>query len=374
MNSDQGLTGKRILFLINSLRGGGAERVFIHELNALQAKGVDVYVATLYSSSSDRTHEQLLELPVNKRHCFHFRRLVDLKAFQALKKFIQTERIDLIYSTLDEANAVNRALALCSPKISCLVREANTAERKTWKFKLWDRITNKQLKQIVAVSKEVRRSILNYAPTTDDKIAVLPNGVELAEQSFHPDHSKLELLTVGRCTPQKDQRLILEALRLLNERYKDLSYIFHLVGDGPLRAELEAFTREFGLTDRAIFHGHVPAERVSRYYESSDIFLLSSRWEGCPNVLLEAFSHGLACLATNVGGVPDILRPEIDGLLVEVRDAEAFADQLERLLKDDGLRQRLSLTARKRIQEHFSMERHMTNLTHLFSRILSSPL
>lgn len=374
MNRDQKLAGKRILFLINSLGGGGAERVFIRELNALQAEGVDVRLATLYSASKGRTHGQLLELPADKQSCFEFRGLLDLRAFKALKRFVQTERIDLIYSTLDEANTLNRALALLLPSVSAIVREANTAEHKTNKFKLWDRLTNRRLKQIVTVSEEVRQSILKYAPAVDPKITVLSNGVELGRQPAHRVHPKLILLTVGRCTPQKDQQLILRALRILNERRKAVDYVFHFIGDGPLRTELEAMTHELDLADRVIFHGHVPAEQMLAYYEASDIFLLSSRWEGCPNVLLEALSYGLASLSTNVGGVPDIVRHDIDGLLVEAGQTQAFADQLERLLTDGALRTRLGLAARKRIEDQFSMEQHMTRLTHLFAHTLSSSL
>ena len=366
------LTGKRLLFLINSLGGGGAEHVFVQQLNALHEQGVDVSLATLSSSSHKRTLDHLLCLPEERWKRFNFRRLLDTQAMIQVYQFIKKQKFDLIYSTLNDANALCRLLSFFFPRKVMLIREANTLEKKPIKFRWWDRFTNTRIKRIIAVSEEVRRSIIDADPGVAPKIVVLPNGVHMPARREPPAHSVLSLATVGRCVEQKNQALILEALHLARQRKAVPPFIFHLIGDGVLRADLEKQAKDLGLEAQVRFHGHLPPDKVAEIYREADVFVLSSRWEGCPNVLLEAMSWGIPSIATTVGGVPDVMTNDKEGLLVPSENVSVFTDALCTLMTDPLLRERLGEAAYTRIQTAFSFQRHIERLRALFHDSLTS--
>lgn len=366
------LKQKKILFLINSLGGGGAEHVFIQQLNELHRQGFDVQLATLYQPAAHRSHDRLLELPETRRRCFAFRSFYDLRGICALRRFIREDKIDLVYSTLNEANALSRLISLFVPaRIKFIIREANTAEKKTQKFKWWDRMTNRKIDHVIAVSSEVRESLLRYDARLSPKITVLLNGVSIPSEAHASSGSVLQLLSVGRCVEQKWQLGLLQALKQLVEKGVG-PFQVHLIGDGVLKKELETYVDETGLESVVRFHGHLPPPEVVPFFRSADIFILSSLWEGCPNVLLEAMSYGITSVATNVGGVPDLLTHGQTGLLVPPKDVRALAEALERLMKDAGLRERLGEAARNRAVEEFAFPIHMERLLAIFSSVLHS--
>ncbi len=366
------LKQKKILFLINSLGGGGAEHVFIQQLNELHRQGFDVQLATLYQSAAYRSHDQLLQLPDARRQRFAFRSFYDLRGISALRRFIKKEQIDLVYSTLNEANAISRLISLSvSSRIKFIIREANTAEKKTKKFKWLDRLTNRRVDHVIAVSSEVRESLLRYDTSLSSKITVLLNGVSIPSEAHVSTMSALQLLTVGRCVEQKWHIGLLQALKQLVEKGVG-SFTLHLIGDGVLKKELEVYVREAGLESFVRFHGHLPPPEVIPFFRSADIFILSSRWEGCPNVLLEAMSYGIASVATNVGGVPDLLAHNETGLIVAPKNVNALTEALERLMKDAGLRERLGHAARSYAEREFAFPIHLERLLAIFSSVLHS--
>lgn len=372
MKPDRVLQGKRILFFINSLGGGGAEHVFVQQLNALHAQGVDVSLATL-SSAHKQALEHLLCIPEKKWERFSFKGLLDFRAIRQLAHYIKKENFDLIYSTLNDANALNRLLSFLFPRRVILIREANTLEKKPGKFRWWDRFTNARVRRVIAVSEEVRQSILKADPGLAPKVVVVHNGVNLPARRKPPQNHVLALVTVGRCVEQKNQALLLEALHLAQQRAVLPPFVFHLIGDGVLRPELEKQVERLGLQEQVRFHGHLPPDRVAQLYCEADVFLLGSRWEGCPNVLLEAMSWGIPAVATAVGGVPDVLTSEDEGILVPSEDVSAFADALCRLIADPALRERLGRAAYTRVQDSFSFQRHIDRLYAVFHDSLHSP-
>ncbi len=346
--------------------------MFIQQLNELHRQGFDVQLATLYQSAAHRSHDRLLQLPDARRRCFGFRSFYDLRGMCALRRFIKKEKIDLVYSTLNEANAISRLISLCAPaQTKFIIREANTAEKKTQKFKWWDRLTNCKIHQVIAVSSEVRESLLRYDARLSSKITVLLNGVSIPTESHISAGSTIQLLTVGRCVEQKWHRGLLQALKQLVDKGVG-PFTFHLVGDGVLKKELEAYVREAGLESFVRFHGHVPPPEVVPFFQSADIFILSSLWEGCPNVLLEAMSYGIASVATNVGGVPDLLTHEETGLFVPPHDVHALTQAMERLIGDARLRERLGRAARVRAERELAFPIHMERLLAVFASVFHS--
>jgi phosphatidylinositol alpha-1,6-mannosyltransferase len=148
------------------------------------------------------------------------------------------------------------------------------------------------------------------------------------------------LVTVARLSGEKGIDDLLRAMALLRDEH--LAAHLEIVGDGPLRAELEALTSELGLSDRVRFAGFVPhGPELIAALDDSDLFVLASRSEGLPHAVVEAMARALPVVATAVGGLPAFLR-DGNGVLVPIGDPAALAASLSRVLHDAQLRVRLS--------------------------------
>src|SRR5207248_6706065 len=128
-----------------------------------------------------------------------------------------------------------------------------------------------------------------------------------------------------------------------------------ILGDGPQRAKLARLADDLGIAPQVRFLGivdDVPAQLLQ-----ADIFVLPSQAEGLSNAVLEAMAHSLACIATNVGGTPDLMRDGDTGLLVPVNDIDRLAAALARLAADPGLREQLGQRARRQVEAEFGIGR-----------------
>jgi glycosyltransferase involved in cell wall biosynthesis len=130
---------------------------------------------------------------------------------------------------------------------------------------------------------------------------------------------------------------------------------FVVVGDGPLRQELESLSTTLGMKGDVVFAGW--QENVAAHLAGMDIFCLSSRWEGFGIILLEAMAANVSVVATRVGGVPEIIVDGKGGILVSPGRPEEMAEALCRLLEDAGMRERMGSFNAERVRTVFSVKR-----------------
>ena len=189
----------------------------------------------------------------------------------------------------------------------------------------------------VAVSRALGEAIVALG-VDPAKVKVVPNGLDdayLAEQFPDPDggeeaRSGSTILFCGRLSREKNPGYLLHAARILFARRPEARVEF--VGDGPLRRQLEALTADWGIRDRVVFAGEVRHDQVAAHMKRADVLCLTSLEEGCPNVLLEALACGLPVVATNVGGVPEIVTSDRLGLVVPLGQPAELAAALETAL------------------------------------------
>lgn len=186
-----------------------------------------------------------------------------------------------------------------------------------------------------AVSGEIAREMERIGGLPEGAVAVVENGVDTnlfkpgLRTGFRkrwgiPGSSTL-ILNVGRLDPVKGQDLLVEALALL-----DKNYHLVLVGEGPFREKLEDLAARKGVKERVHLVGPLSPRDLALCYRDADLFVLSSRREGCPNVLLEALASGVPCVARAVGAVPAILEEGRLGTLVSEEEPEALAAAMAR--------------------------------------------
>ncbi len=187
--------------------------------------------------------------------------------------------------------------------------------------------------------------------TPELPIASVPNGVELPPAvSAQPEAQSPRLLTMGRLTQQKGIDVLFRAMT----RLRDIDFALDIAGDGPGRAGLEQLAQQLDLSDRVRFLGWVGREEIPQTFGNTAIFVLASRIEGMPNVVLEAMAYGRPVVCTRVFGADELIEQGISGMLIEIEDEVQLADALRTLLSDPGLRARMGTAARQRVEAHFT--------------------
>jgi phosphatidylinositol alpha-1,6-mannosyltransferase len=208
---------------------------------------------------------------------------------------------------------------------------------------------------VVAVSRFTRDSLVSLMGVDPAKITLIPNGVDVSRFAPRPAREDLRqkyglqgrrvLLTVGRLSERKGQDKVIEALPALHAAIPDLAYL--MVGDGPLRMELEARARALDVQEVVRFAGSVAPGELVDHYALADAFIMANRelpsgeTEGFGLVFLEANACGIPVVAGREGGSVDAVTDGVNGLLVDGADAGAIAGAVIRIFQDEALRGQL---------------------------------
>jgi colanic acid/amylovoran biosynthesis glycosyltransferase len=227
---------------------------------------------------------------------------------------------------------------------------------------------------LCTISEYGRSQLMRYSDRVQwSKFRVARLGVDPTFYNpgpFRENPSPFEILFVGRLTPVKGLHILIAALDRLIRQGRAVRLRF--AGDGPDRAGLERNVTERGLEKQVIFEGWQNASRVRTLYQQTDIFALPSFAEGIPVVLMEAMAMEIPCVTTRITGIPELIRDQIDGLLVTPSSEEELADALMRLLDHPELRRELGKSARLRIIEKYDLRRNTGQLAEIFREFAAS--
>jgi glycosyltransferase involved in cell wall biosynthesis len=180
---------------------------------------------------------------------------------------------------------------------------------------------------------------------------VIPNGVRPIESPQLRVHSPRRIVMAGRLSVQKNPLLAIKALALI----RDLDWSFEVIGDGPLGPDMRALAEKSGIGSRVILHGWIPNAQVAEFMAGADILLMPSLNEGLSMVAIEALQHGLAIVASQIGGMQDIVEEGRNGFLCE-RSPGAFAQKLGALLADGSMLEGMRRASRQKAGD-FDLEK-----------------
>jgi glycosyltransferase involved in cell wall biosynthesis len=193
----------------------------------------------------------------------------------------------------------------------------------------------------------------------DWRVVRIANGIDIARfETRAPTNRRRVITMVANLRPGKGHEVLLRAAARMLRRIPDLR--FQIVGDGPRRAELEREAAALRVSAQVEFLGH--RADVPQILRDSDVFAFPSFMEASPNAVLEAMAAGLPIVATRVGGIPEVIEHERNGLLVEPGDAEQLSRALELLLADGDLRRRLGAAGRAKAERRFDVRRNAEEL------------
>ena len=220
---------------------------------------------------------------------------------------------------------------------------------------------------LMTVSASFRSYLAPYLQHPE-RVRVIPNGFD--EKRFRPishENAVPQLITVCRLVPAKGLDILLRACGELKRR--DIPFVLHMIGDGPIREELEQLAVELNLYDDIIFYGYMlhPEEFMPFF----DIFVLPSRAEAFGSVFAEAALCWLALVGTDVGGIAEQIQDGVNGLLVKPEDPIALAEALEKLISDPTYRYNMARAAWERAKKDYSLQRVILQMREFYLNSVS---
>ena len=357
---------KKILFILPSLFGGGAERVVLTLLHNLDRNRFIPMLALV-----KREGKYLKDVPEDVE-------LIDLQVTQAryalfkIIKLLKKERPDLLFTSLAHLNLLIALIRPLFPKsIRFIARESNTVSENNKRDKyprinalLYKRVYN-NYDAIVTQAKAMRDDLEENYGISPEKMHTIHNPVDIEAirektslGSADLPQDKCNLLAVGRLSDQKGFDMLLRIVARLDARY-----YLTILGEGEKEEELKAQIKALKLEDRVRLFGF--CDNPYPYMKSADLLVLSSRYEGLPNVVLEANSLGTPVVAfDSSGGTGEIVKDGLNGYLVKAFDEEAFARAIEKACKEGFDAREIE----NYIEENFSVKKIIQLYEKLFSR------
>lgn len=365
----------RLLHTVLNLGTAGLERIVTELSLKLDKSRFDVEVCCFkdFGQFADLLRANgvtVTKMPVSTSHAdplFHPWRL---------SRYLRRQRIDIIHT--HTGTFFNGAFAGWLARTPAVVYTEHGRFPKDPLIRIIeDRIAIRFADKVTVVSEEQRQRLINSLKFSVEKIELLINSVNTETflprpkppallREFSVSESQQVIVHVASQLPVKDQITLIRAFQLVHKRLPETLLL--LVGDGPERAKLESLTSELGLQGKVIFAGI--RKDISELLNLADLFVLSSLMEGTPVSLLEAMASGVPPVVTRVGGNPVVVQDDINGLIVEPKDAEGMADAMIRILTDQSLHTRFRENAVKRVRDAYSLDQMVRRFTEIYVDLL----
>lgn len=365
---------RRILFLIHSLGGGGAERVTANLANHWAQTGWTVTIVTMAMQSGDvyelnpRVRRIALDLARDSNSLMEGL-WTNMRRLAAVRRTLRQEKPDVALGIMSTASCL---LALTGQVKGCvrIGTERSYPPMLPLEY-IWEKVRRKaygNLDAVVALTSEGATWI--KANTNAKAVSVIYNPVPVPLPTVNPvlppeavlDRTRKALLAVGSLTLPKAFDRLIHAFAKLAPEFPE--WDLAIVGEGPLRPALTALSQKLGLDRRLHLVGR--AGNIADWYLAADLFVLTSHFEGFPNVLAEAMAHGLSAVSVDCDTGPrDIISDGIDGLLVAQDNHDALVMALRKMMGDDALRDEMGICAAK-IRDRLSVEKVAARWEELF--------
>lgn len=356
------INSKKIMIIINNLGVGGAERVVVDDLNEMRRRGMTARLLTLkkessFSLSADCAMER------KYWHTINFGSLFNIISWLKVINYLRQEKPDVVFTHLWFANTIGRVAGKLAGIKNVVSFEQNVYDAydaiKTKKMYLADRLLQGWCRKIAAVSSAVKNSLIKHG-IKEKNIVIIHNSVDIAKYNKEPNLALKEklgipqdvfvFLTIGRLIPQKGMDVLLKALAQLRG-----NLVLLIVGRGAEERALKQLTTDLDIERKTIFLG--VRNDIPDILSICDIFVLASRYEGLPVVVVEAMASAKPVVITDFEASQDIIVSGENGLVVERENIDALAKAMAALMSDRDWRDRLSQNAYKKVQD-FSVQNH----------------
>jgi len=361
-----------VCFLLATLEVGGLEWMVVHLARAV-SEAFRVSVICYDAAGDLQSRLGAADIPV---HVLRRRPGVDVRYPFRLARLLREIEADILHAHNDTALFYG-GLAAFLGRVSLVYTEHDRVFPGRAAVRVLNFALAGSARQVVSVSEELRRRLAAFEHIEGDRVRVIPNGVpftptvrpvDRVRRSWDVPEDAAVVGVVAGLKPVKNHALLLEAAADLVPRFPGLVLVF--AGDGPLRSELERRARGLGLGDRLRLLGF--RSDLSEVYAGFDLVALPSSSEGMPLTVIEAMAAARPVVASNVGGVPEVVVDGVTGIVVPAGDREALAEALAALLADPERRRAMGAAGRRRYEERFTLERMAEAYAGVYRRILES--
>lgn len=356
---------KKLLYLIESDDPGGAENIVLDLVEYFKHK----YPIVLGCLRTGWIYDQLIAREFHPKIIPTNSGPLDIKLLYNLIQLIKTERIGLIHSHLFDINFYSSIAGritgvphLCTEH-GDIHHPSKSSRNNLIKAKVLSLCSDK----IVFVSRYTKSSFCNISKLSEKKSAIIYNGIDTDnfDKSVDVRQKKAELGlrledpvvgNVGSLYPVKGQIFLLKAAKILLQKFPNVKFI--IVGAGELDNELKEQTKKLNLGNHVLFLGF--REDIHDLLKVMDIFVLPSLSEAMPLCLIEAMACSLPCIASNVGGISEVIDDGVTGFIIPHADPQTLADRITYLLQNPQLAREIGKRGLQKVKANFDL-RTMTN-------------
>lgn len=296
----------------------------------------------------------------------------DVSTVLFVRKIFKMEAPNIVYLHSSKAGAIGRIAAIGLP-IKVLYNAHGWAfsmklsKKKRNLYIVIEKVLSICTRKVVCISEEEKNIAISHGVCKLNKLQVILNGVEV-EETKEIIHLKKQTLTVGmvgRLSEQKAPDIFVDMAKIIIDNYNNVKFM--LVGDGPLKEEVQSRINALGLKEQIIITGWV--ENPGDYIEKIDIGVLLSRWEGFGLVLAEYMMHKKPIVATNVGAIPSIIDHDVNGYLVELDSAQKAAEAVMKLIIDKEKCTKFGENGYIKVKKYYTAERLGEEHLKLYAKI-----
>lgn len=363
-----------VLHVIGILSPGGAERNLYYLAPHMAASRFRYGICCLtargdFAADIEHAGVPVWELGFRKRYTF--------SSIWRLSRMLKLKKVKVLHTHLFLPGLVGRLAGLLAGTPVMITHEHGKTLWKRWYHRWFERMMLPVTDLRIAVSEDILELRAEHEHTPRSKLRLVHNAVdpalfEVTEEVRMAKRKELGLEgrfvvgTVGRLVDAKSFDVLLEVAREVCTRKPDARFV--IVGEGPLGEKLKALAASYGLNDLVLFAGQ--RSDIPELMAAMDIYIITSKREGLPLSLIEAMMSGKPVVATAVGGIPDTISHEAEGVLVPPGDTGAIAEAVLSLAGDAARRERLAAGARKTAAERYSPGKILEDLERIYSEHL----
>ncbi|MGA3696897.1 glycosyltransferase family 4 protein [Enterobacteriaceae bacterium TYF_5] len=364
----------KIVYIITKADEIGGAQIHVRDLSIeINKQGHQALVIVGESGAlTKQLEENNIDYIIEPRLKRNISPINDLLCALHLRSTLKKISPDLVSLHSSKAGIVGR-LALIKSNIPCVFTAHGWAfadgvsniNKKLYIF--IEKIFSHFCKKIITVSKQDKDLALKYNVTTSKHQIVVHNGIPDRSHLFPKSNkfdNNIKLITVARFSAQKDHISLLNALA----KIKNKNWTLNLIGKGPLENEIKDQASYLGLSDKINFLGE--RSDVSYLLSQSDIFILPSNWEGLPRSIIEAMSFSLPIIASNVGGVNEMVSDK-NGFLIPRNDIELLGNAINELITNKTLREAQGYNSRIIYESGFNFERMFDKTYSIYNELIS---
>lgn len=304
--------------------------------------------------------------------------MLDLGLVMRIRQRLVQDQIDLVHAHLLGSRLHCSLASSLGLHVPCIASIQNSVDPYPRRRRIAERWVLGRMSRVVAVSALVRESLGRLDAKLEERAQVIYNGIdpgppreerrrEAVRQELGIDANRTVLLAIGRLHPQKGYDVLVNAVAKVAKICPMV--ILLIAGKGQLYDELKSLRARLAVNRHVCLLGE--RADVPDLVAAADIFVMSSLWEGLPLALLDAMAGGLPCVATAVGGIPEVISHGKNGLLAPAKDPDALAAALLSLLYDVRTRKRLGEAARQTVLQRFDARQMVAAYESIYNEVLA---